>query len=417
MFQFPIFSSFQFIIQVSFLFFKYISLLPLPLQKILFFNRTYQIMFKKSFPIFFKPKSFIPLNNKHLNFQFLSKNNVKYFSSKPIRKSKPILIESDFFENEKNDKSQKTIYFDDGNSKQSNSSTSQSTFQTKFNLKKWIRKVYFPENYPDSVGENFGKYSGWLMIQNTVGSAAYVLSTSALLTSVVGLSSTTALPLAATINWVLKDGLGSFGMILYAAYYGRGFDLDCKRTKFRADVLFNIGVFLELLTPLVPQLFLPLASVANVAKGIGGLSAGASKAAINKTLALKDNLGDITAKLYSQGITAYLLGMMLGIQLTIFLSSTTSLAPAWLAFSLLTTIHLYSSYKALKFIQINHLSQQKILFLLDDFLKTKQISSIKKISEKEKIIFKNFKEFNLNLKLKEFNLVILLFFYFFEFFF
>jgi hypothetical protein len=142
-------------------------------------------------------------------------------------------------------------------------------------------------------------------------------------------------------------------MIAYAAYVGQRFDADAKSTKWRADVLFDIGVMLELATPMFPMLFLPLASLANVAKvgttsscfaranrhatqGIGGLAAGASKAALHRTLALRENLGDLTAKLYSQGvqvcelvvstqttftgITAYLIGMGVGIELTLLLS-------------------------------------------------------------------------------------------------
>ena len=139
------------------------------------------------------------------------------------------------------------------------------------------------------------------MVQNTVGSAAYVLSTNAMLVSIGVTNSAASLPLAATINWVLKDGLGSIGMIAYAAYVGQRFDANAKATKWRADALFNVGVLLELATPLAPTLFLPLASLANVAKGVGGLAAGASKAALHRTLALRENLGDITAKLYSQG--------------------------------------------------------------------------------------------------------------------
>jgi hypothetical protein len=97
---------------------------------------------------------------------------------------------------------------------------------------------------------------------------------------------------------------------------------------------------LELATPLFPAYFLPLASLANSAKGIAGttngtsqseaslyhwshflfflsfalfspgLTTGATKAAINQGFALRDNLGDITAKgtsLLSQGLYSLLL--------------------------------------------------------------------------------------------------------------
>lgn len=181
------------------------------------------------------------------------------------------------------------------------SSTSTTTITKTESSTSLLNRIYLPEDYPNSVGVNFAPYCSWLMVQHTVGSAAYVLSTNAMLVSIGVTSAATSLPLAATINWALKDGLGSLGMIAFAAYVGQRFDANAKSTKWFADVLFNVGVLLELMTPLAPTFFLPLASLAYVAKGIGGLAAGASKASLHKTLALRENLGDITAKLYSQG--------------------------------------------------------------------------------------------------------------------
>ena len=37
-----------------------------------------------------------------------------------------------------------------------------------------------------------------------------------------------ATPLAATITWILKDGAGMVGRIVFAAYTGSGLDHDCK---------------------------------------------------------------------------------------------------------------------------------------------------------------------------------------------
>jgi hypothetical protein len=58
---------------------------------------------------------------------------------------------------------------------------------------------------------------------------------------------------------------------------------------------------LELLTPLVPRYFLFFASLANVCKGIAGITSGATKAALNNHFSVNSSLGDITAKAQSQG--------------------------------------------------------------------------------------------------------------------
>lgn len=44
----------------------------------------------------------------------------------------------------------------------------------------------------------------------------------------VGVGAVRSLPAAATLNWVLKDGLGKLGKISVAAVFGRGFDSDLK---------------------------------------------------------------------------------------------------------------------------------------------------------------------------------------------
>ena len=38
----------------------------------------------------------------------------------------------------------------------------------------------------------------------------------------------TATPLAATMTWILKDGAGMVGRIVFAAYSGTSLDFDCK---------------------------------------------------------------------------------------------------------------------------------------------------------------------------------------------
>lgn len=97
-------------------------------------------------------------------------------------------------------------------------------------------------------------------------------------------------------------------------------------------VALDASILLEVLTPLVPALFLPMASAANVGaspppptrdffpcsglltvlacagKNVSWLAASASRAGIHASLAVSDNLADVTAKTGSQTIAASLLG-------------------------------------------------------------------------------------------------------------
>lgn len=104
-----------------------------------------------------------------------------------------------------------------------------------------LRSCFLPDGYPKTVSNDYKYYYAWTALQGISGSATYVLSTKALLVS-VGVSSTVAIPGAAAISWVLKDGLGSLGMMAVASKLGTRFDSDTKRNKWRGDILHNVGV-------------------------------------------------------------------------------------------------------------------------------------------------------------------------------
>eukprot|EP01118_Nematostelium_gracile_P005576 TRINITY_DN1771_c0_g1_i2.p1 TRINITY_DN1771_c0_g1~~TRINITY_DN1771_c0_g1_i2.p1 ORF type:complete len:351 (+),score=62.75 TRINITY_DN1771_c0_g1_i2:395-1447(+) len=199
-------------------------------------------------------------------------------------------------------------------------------------------------------------------------SASYVMSTKALLVSVGAASPLPAIPAAAAISWVLKDGLGSLGMMFLASRLGTRFDSDTKRNKWRADVLHNCGVGLELCTPLVPSLFLPFASMANLLKGLAGITNGATRASFNKHFAQGENLGDLTAKAQTQGITAYLVGMTGGIGLSFMSVDEPASLPIFGCFGLLAAIQLYASFRALSSVQLKTLNLQRTSILIDRYL-------------------------------------------------
>ena len=99
--------------------------------------------------------------------------------------------------------------------------------------KHWISAMIrqmLPYEYPHSVDAGYRNFALYQFIGATSSSAACVLSTQCLLHA-VGLTSSTALGLSAALNWVIKDGLGQVGGILFASYLGnsKAFDSDPKK--------------------------------------------------------------------------------------------------------------------------------------------------------------------------------------------
>ncbi|KAI3780476.1 hypothetical protein L2E82_10457 [Cichorium intybus] len=76
---------------------------------------------------------------------------------------------------------------------------------------------------------------------------------------------------AVAINWIIKDGSGRIGKMLFSRQ-GKKFDYDLKQLRLSGDLLMELGAGVELATAAAPHLFLPLACAANVAKLGTGLS-------------------------------------------------------------------------------------------------------------------------------------------------
>jgi Vitamin B6 photo-protection and homoeostasis len=53
---------------------------------------------------------------------------------------------------------------------------------------------------------------------------------------------------AAAYTWVLKDGLGQLGGILFAGRYGENFDEDIKKWRFMSNFALNIAIGIEVMT-------------------------------------------------------------------------------------------------------------------------------------------------------------------------
>ena len=65
------------------------------------------------------------------------------------------------------------------------------------------------------------------LLQAFASSVSGSLATAAVLGG-LGVGDSQATPLAATLTWIMKDGAGMIGRIVFAAYCGTSLDFDCK---------------------------------------------------------------------------------------------------------------------------------------------------------------------------------------------
>lgn len=103
--------------------------------------------------------------------------------------------------------------------------------------KKQLQSFFLPSGYPSSVGSNYMQYTLWQAVTNVATTANGVLASTFLLYS-VGLGSG-AIPTAGAMNWVLKDGVGQVGTLLFGKAIAHNFDIHSKSWYFLSFVLLS----------------------------------------------------------------------------------------------------------------------------------------------------------------------------------
>ncbi|PWA02804.1 hypothetical protein BB558_001043 [Smittium angustum] len=231
-------------------------------------------------------------------------------------------------------------------------------------IRSLIELCFFPENYPASVSKEYSGFMKWTFVHNVLGSAAGVLSMQSMLFA-IGLGSS-AVPLSATLSWVIKDGVGQLGGVIYASVLGSRFDKETKSLKLWSSVWLQSAIWLEMLTPMFPGLFVFVASFANIVKNISYLAMSATKASINKSLCLQDNLGDITAKNGSQATAAGLVGTILGIGASAIVGA--NVGNLALLFVPISAVSVWANYKSVKLVELKTLNLERTSLILEKSL-------------------------------------------------
>lgn len=248
-----------------------------------------------------------------------------------------------------------------------------------------------PKNHHTSVGPYYLSYVNWTVKASLVGTVTGVLSMQSLLFAIFPSAGT--LPMAAAINWILKDGLGQLGGVVFASVVNQRFDAEPKRWRLASAVIYDLSILVEVLTPVFPGHFLLIASVANIGKNIGWLSASATRAGIHRSFMRTENMADITGKAGSQTIATSVVGTALGIGVAQIVGTSTELIfPTVMMFSM---AHIYCIHRAMQTVTLNTLNLQRLWLAVrgayqlehDKFaLSLDSVSSPDKVRELETVV-------------------------------
>ncbi|KAM4024068.1 RUS family member 1 [Anomaloglossus baeobatrachus] len=246
-----------------------------------------------------------------------------------------------------------------------------------------LQTLFLPHGFPDSVSQDYLEYQLWDTLQAFSSSVTGSLATHALLRG-SGVGDSSATVTAATITWILRDGTGMIGRILFAWMKGSRLDCDAKRWRLFADVLNDLAIFMEILAPVFPSCFTLTVCTAGVFKCIVGVAGGATRAALTVHQARRDNMADVCAKDGSQETLVNLAGLLVSLLIVPLVSD--SLWATYLLFFLLTCLHLYANYRAVGSVIMETLNQSRLAIVLDHFLLEGQILSPAEANPKEPLL-------------------------------
>ncbi|CAN1299721.1 Protein root UVB sensitive 4 [Linum perenne] len=243
-----------------------------------------------------------------------------------------------------------------------------------------VRDVFVPKR----VTNNYLQYVKWKLLHRVFSSALQVLATQAMFRA-IGIGFSRSLPSTAAFNWVLKEGLGRLCRCIYTASLASAFDTNLKRVRFLTSVVFSLSIGVELLTPIFPQYFLLLATLANIAKQISLACYLATSSAVHRSFAVADNLGEISAKAQIQSVCFDTLGLLFAATLdTLFKNNQTLLKRLpFIVYPIFAAIDVFGIYQGLKHVHLQTLTKDRLEIILDTWIKVGHVPSPAEVSKKE----------------------------------
>lgn len=229
----------------------------------------------------------------------------------------------------------------------------------------FIKKVFLPSGYPQSVSPDYLRYQILNALQAFCNSLAGLLSSRAILEG-FGVGDPSATATHALLLTVLQDVFSRLTTIYGAYAFGSSLVPEAKTYRLLADSLNDAAVILDTLSPLLSSHTIPSLRVGALClsasfRALCGIAAGGSKAAITLHFATPidgtGDVGDLNAKDSSKETVLALLGMLLG---SIVVPHLVTPWPTYTALFLLVAFHLGINYLGVRGLVLRTLNRQRV---------------------------------------------------------
>lgn len=242
--------------------------------------------------------------------------------------------------------------------------------QEKFLLFRLLQNIFLPKGYPDSVSDDYAAYQIWDTLQAFCSTICGTLCTHAILKG-IGVGSENINAYSATVTWILKEGSGHVGRIIFAWWQGSQLDVDSKKWRLRADFLNDLAMGIEIyVLPKYPHLSTQILCGSTLLKAIVGVAGGATRAALTQHHALRGNLADVSSKDSSQETCVNLVASFVGLYLLTLIKSQAML---YTVFYIVVTLHLYANLRAVRAVCLRTFNESRYLIALEEFFRSSRM--------------------------------------------
>ena len=173
-----------------------------------------------------------------------------------------------------------------------------------------------------------------------------------------------------------------------ATNFCQSFDSDLKRIRFVTSCIFEGTVGCEFITPLFPQHFLALASIANVGKAIALSAFVSTQPAFQKALCAEGNMADLTAKTQAQHMLVDMISLAVSASVMFAVRGSERgriLLPLAL-FPLLAAADLSSIFWELKAVELKMLNRERAEMVAERWIKMGKMPLASEISREESLL-------------------------------
>jgi len=232
--------------------------------------------------------------------------------------------------------------------------------------------LFLPLGYPQSVDPSYLPYQVYDGIQGLCSYWRGVVTTRAVLEA-AGVGDSEATAASAAIQWAVRDGTGMIGGLGFSYLSSSYFDTHVKEFRLFADIINDVALTLDMIAPHLnpPHWRLYILSISTICKTMCGISAGATKGRITQHFSRQGNMADLTAKESTQETLVSLLGMIGGVWMAHLLQHV-SYTVTWFLFGILTLLHVWANYKAVKLLKLTTINPERIYEMTKDVLKVLQ---------------------------------------------